>query len=322
MVERLQQLCETFIANRDIIKEEFYWDSQYIIPVCANVFNEKGTVVSRERLQQCKKLLEDSTGVFSEFRSNVKLPVITMLAASQDPAKRMSDTLAIFDIVKRYFRGGSFSVLVSSMLAGMCSVAEAEQRVARGKRIHDMMKKAHPFLTDAEDSVFAALMSFSAKNDEQLFEDMEACYSLLRKITSGSNTAQTVSHVLALYEGAPEEKCARLQALYDMLTKARRKYSRNYEMGILACLALNATDLNEVTAQVAHADNFLDGQRGYTGFGIDKKTRAMHAAMITSCLYQPSDVTATAITSTLAMLAAQYMMMCAVISINTINAAT
>lgn len=316
MVEQLQTFCDLFIRNRDIIKDEFYWDSQYIIPVCACTFTEKGAAVGAERLQQCKKLLEDNTGIFSNFRSEMKLPMVTMLASDSDPAKRLSDTLAIYEILKKYFRGGSYTALISAMISGMTDVQNAEQIAARGKAIHEMMKQAHPFLTDGEDSVFAVLMAFSPKNDQQLFEDMEACYSLLRKFATDSNTAQTLSHVTALFDGTPEEKCARVKELYDILTKMRRKYSKYYELNVLACLALTAPDLNEAAAQVAHADNFLDGQHGYTGFGIDKKTRTMHAAMITSCLYRPSRVAETALTGAIAMIAAQHTAMCAIIAVN------
>lgn len=323
MVEKLQQLCELFIANRDAISEEFRWGNQYIIPVCANIFTQKGAVVSKERLKQCRQLLRDNTSVFSDFRSFAELPVITLLATSADPAKRLSDTLAIFDIVKKYFRGGNFSVLVSAILAEMCTTENAEGYISRGKHIYEMMKQAHPFLTDSEDSVMAVLLAFSTKDDRTLHNDMEACYALLRKITGDSNTAQAVSHVLCMYDGAPEEKCARLQALYDMLTKARRKYSKYHEMNVLAYLAINAPDLNEAVAQIAHADNFLDGQRGYTGLGLDKKTRTMHAAMITSDLYNISEANTTAIAGTLAMIAVQYTaMLCSVAALNTINAAT
>ncbi|MBQ8194842.1 MAG: DUF4003 family protein [Oscillospiraceae bacterium] len=316
MVEQLQMLCENFIRNRDIIKDEFKWDNQYIIPVCACTFTEKGVIINAERLKQCQKLLKENTGVFSDFRSSVELPMITMLAADADPAKRLSDTLAIYDIIKRYFRGGSYTALISAMVSGMTTVQNAEQIAARGKAIHGMMKQAHPFLTDGEDSVFAVLMAFSPKNDQQLFEDMEACYSLLRKIAGDSNSAQRISHVLALYEGAPEEKCARVKALYDMLARSRRKYGKYYELSVLACLAMTAPDLNEAAAQVAHADNFLDRQKGYSGLGIDKKTRTMHAAMLTSCLYQPNRATEAALAGAIARLAAQQTAMCALIATN------
>ena len=316
MVEKLQSLCELFLRNRDIIKDEFRWDNQYIIPVCAVTFTEKGAAVSSERLKECIQLLKDNTGRFSEFRNRVELPMVTMLASSADPAKRLSDTLAIYEILKKYFKGGDFTALTAAIISGMTEVAAAEQLAARGKALFDMMKDAHPFLTDSEDSVFAVLMAFSPKNDQQLFEDMEACYSLLRKFTGDNDTAQTLSHILALYDGTPEEKTARLNRLYDLLAKLRRRYSRYYELGVLACLAQTVPDLDELTAQIAHADNFLDGQRGYTGLGLDKKTRLMHAAMIASCLYPTPNATTVAVTSTLAMVAAQYTAMCALIAIN------
>ncbi len=317
MVEQLQMLCENFIRNRDIIKDEFKWDNQYIIPVCACTFTEKGVIINEERLKQCQKLLKENTSVFSDFRSYAELPMITMLAADADPAKRLSNTLAIYDIIKRYFRGGSYTALISAMVSGMTTVQNAEQIAARGKAIHEMMKQAHPFLTDGEDSVFAVLMAFSPKNDQQLFEDMEACYSLLRKFAGDNNSAQRISHVLALYEGAPEEKCARVKALYDMLAKSRRKYGKYYELSVLACLAMTAPDLNEAAAQIVHADNFLDVQKGYSGLGIDKKTRTMHAAMIASCLYPAPNIQTAAVTGTIAMIAAQYTaMMCTLVAVN------
>ncbi len=319
MTEQLQALCNRFIRNRDTIKEEFYWDSQYIIAVCASSLTEKGVDITQEQLAHCHKLLKEKTGIFSDFRAYTELPITAMVAIDSNPEKRLADTFAIHGVLKKYFRGDSYTALVAAIISEWISVEEAEAIAAKGRAVYDMMRKAHPFLTDGEDSVFAVLMAFSAKEDKLLFEDAEECYSLLRRFAATTDTAQNLAHVLSLFEGAPAEKCSRTRQLYDLIVGKRAKYSKHYELGVLGALAMSVTNLSTVAAEIAEVDTFLDGQKGYSGFTIDKKTRAMHAALIVSCQYIDRSLSANAtaaITGTVAVLAAQQAALCAIIAVN------
>ena len=59
--------------------------------------------------------------------------------------------------------------------------------------------------------------------------------------------------------------------------------------------------------------DFLTEQKGYGFFGLDKKTRLMHAAMIVSCDYVKNDnKDVAAMTGTLAAVAAQQAAVCAI----------
>ncbi len=314
MTEQLQALCERFILNRDILKDEFRWENQLLFPVCASSFCEKDMTADPARLQLAKQLLESRTGFFSNFRSNVKLPMISMMAMDAEPSVRLENTLAIYDILKNYFSGGSYTALIAAIISGMAPVSEADRLAARGKKLYGMMKDAHPFLTGGEDSVFAVLMAFSEKEDQQLFDDMEECYSIARKLASDKNSAQTLSHVLALYDGAPKDKCAKVTALYNALSAKRRKYGKYYELSVLGTLAMAADDTASVIQYMIEVDDFLDGKPGYGTFGIDKKTRLMHAAMLVSTLHKPNTATNAALAGTLTMIAAQQAAMCAIIA--------
>lgn len=314
MTEQLQALCERFILNRDILKDQFRWENQLILPVCASSFCEKDMTADPARLKLAKELLEARTGFFSNFRSNVKLPMISMMAMDDDPSARLENTLAIYDILKKYFSGNSYTALIAAIISGMTTVSDADRLAARGKKLYGMMKDAHPFLTGGEDSVFAVLMAFSEKEDQQLFDDMEECYSLARKLASDKNSAQTLSHVLALYDGTPKDKCAKVTALYNALVSKRRKYSKYYELNVLGTLAMVVPDTAAVVQDMIEIDDFLDGKPGYGALGIDKRTRLMHAAMLVSTIHKPNITTSTALTGTLAMIAAQQAAMCAIIA--------
>ncbi|MBQ8953185.1 MAG: DUF4003 family protein [Clostridia bacterium] len=286
-----------------------------IYPVCANIFCARGLTADRERLEACKALIKEKTGIFSNFPGVVRPPVACMLALRENPSAMMEETLTCYELLKERFWGSSYLALVSFLLADMTEPGEAPEKALRGRTLYDLMKKQHPFLTSSEDSVFAVLMAFSDKTDDELIDDMERCYALLRKRFSSGNALQSVSHVLALASGAAEQKVSRLEALYDTIRDMGGKYGKYHELATLAALSIVTEDAKAVASDMLEVDSFLAQQKGYGLLGIDRKTRMMHAAMIVSDEAMPRNhVNTAALTGTIAVIAAQQAAMCAVIA--------
>ncbi len=314
MKPSLNTICESFITSRDTIKNDFMWDNSYIIHVCAATLTAKGIEADPGKMMVCKKLVNDRTGIFSNFRGNVKLPVITYLAASENPEEKLEQSKKIYEVLKSYFYGNEYLAYVSLVLTDMIDLDRAGEIAARGKRIYDLMKSKHPFLTGGEDSIFAVLLAFSEKSDEQLIDEMERIYTNLNRKFE-SNATQSVSHVLSLTDGDADAKCRRVEFLWDSLKNAGRKYSKYYEVAALAAFALNEFDLSEAVDDILEVDKFLEVQKGYGVFSIDKGTRLMHAVMLVSADYTGCTASSTAaVATTLAMVAAQQAAMCAVIA--------
>ena len=321
MRESLMKRCESFVFNKDVAKSTFKWDSQLIIPVCASVLTDAGVQGDKDTLLKCKKILEEATGVFSNFRGNVKAPMVTMLSVSNAPEDKMAKTVQVYDILKKHFKRTEYLAYVAAVLADMVPVEKAEKYAVRGSNIYELMKQQHPFLTSGEDSVFAVLMAFSDKLDSELVNDMEAAYKLLKEYFRDSNSVQSVSQVFALSEGDTAEKCKRLVELYEALKAADKKYGKYYELAVLASLSLLPVEIDELVKDIAEVDDYLANQKGYGILGIDKKTRLMHAAMIVTSDYsKDSNSKVAAITGTLAMVAAQQAAMCAVIAASAASA--
>ncbi len=316
MRESLKQVCENFVKNREEVKIAFRWDSPYIQAVCASELCGKGIVVDSETLKKCKKIVSERTGLVSNFMGNVKPPVATILATEEEPTKKMNDILEVYGSLKKEFRGTEYLALAAAILNRMVDVAEAEKYAVRGKQIYKMMKKEHPFLTSSEDSVLAILLAFSEKEDGQLIEEMEACYKQCKNVFLDGNAVQTLSHILSLGDTTTEEKCNRVEEIYQGLKKAGKKYGKHYELPMLGSLALLPVEIEAIVEDIVEVDEFLSNQKGYGIMGIDKKTRLMHAAMLVSGDYSQDAITdATAITGTLAMVAAQQAaLMCVVAS--------
>ena len=315
MKEALQALCESFIVNRDTVKRVYKIESDYVYPCCANVFTARGLGADEEMLQECKRIIKSQAGIFSNFRGSIEAPLACMMAAGKEPEQKMALAQEYYGLLKQYFWGSEYLTLVAVLLTDLADRLTVDEKIARGKEIYQRMKKEHPFLTSSEDSVFAVMLAFSQKDNDALIQDMEACYRLLKEKFSSSNCVQTVSHVLAMAEGTPEEKTDRLIRLFDAIRDAGGKYGKYHELATLAALSLQNGDLDEIVRDMLDADEFLSRQKGYGVFGFDRRARMMHAAMIVSDQFAPAGRTdAAALTSALSMIAAQQMAMVAIIA--------
>lgn len=332
MKDTLSRLCERFITNRIIIRQMLKAESSYIYPVCANIFCAGGRDADPERLTACKRLLKEKTGVFSNFRGNLRAPVVCMLAAGTHPEVRMDRALENYKMLRERFHASQYLALAAFLLTDLGAAGSHPEAADRGKYIYNLMKARHPFLTSSEDSVFAVFLAFSEKTDDELIDDMEGCFARLKRFFPSSNCLQSVSHVLCLGPGRPEEKVERLCLLYDAIKENGGKYGKYYELSTLAALSLLEGPVAEIAADVMDADAFLARQKGYGAFGLDRKTRLMHAAMLVSddilarrqlaaaapdTAEQSAAAAAlgsAALTSTLALVVAQQAAMCAVMA--------
>ncbi|MBQ6383298.1 MAG: DUF4003 family protein [Clostridia bacterium] len=312
MKDTLQARCTRFVEARDIIKDTFRWESSYLPPVCANLFCAKDMLPEEEKLRACRELINRNTGIFSSFRGNIRIPLACMLSMEADPEEKFQQAQELYQALKQHFYGSDYLALAAFLLTDYdCT----DERLSRGRRLYKMMKEEHPFLTSSEDSIFAVLMAWSTQSDETLIQDMEACYRILKERFHDSDCVQTMTHILAMEEGDATAKCERVFTLYDAIERNGGKYGKHYELATLAALAMLKTDPEELARGMMEADSFLAEQKGYGFWGVGKKQRLMHAAMIVSDEYVPHDtVDQAALTGTISLIIAQQIAMCAAVA--------
>lgn len=312
----LKSLCNSFIESRDTIKETFFWGSSYIYPVAAAVFVDKRVTADGERLEMCADILKENTGFFSNFRNYVKLPMISMMAVSGNPEDKLKKALAVYDLLKQHFFSSTYLPLASMTISDYIEPVHYEAVARRTRRIYDLMKQEHPFLTSGEDSVFAALLALSNASDEVIVQNTEECFDILKPQFFSSNAVQSLSHVLALCEGDTEMKCNRAMELFYKLKDQGYKYGTGYELATLGVLAMLPADLDTIANDIVQVTEFLGGQRGYGLLGMTKRQRLMHAGLIVTSDYldQNTSMQAAAVSSTISLIIAQQTAMCAAIA--------
>ena len=215
----LDALCRSFIENKETIRDTFPWDSVYLYPVCGAVFTDKRRRADGEQLKYCRDLLRDETGVFSSFRGLVRIAVISLLCAGGEIESRLKRTIQVYDALRKHFFSSQYLPVAAVMIADLVRPEKYDETAARVRHIYDLMKNEHPFLTSGEDSVFAAMLALSPMTDAEIVSETERCFELLKGEFFSSNAVQSLSHVLALGEGTPEEKCRKTMELFHGLRK-------------------------------------------------------------------------------------------------------
>lgn len=322
MREALLEQCESFIENRDIIKSTFRMESSYTYPICAAIITDKGKRADPERLKLCRDILKAQTSAFSNFRGLTKLSLICMMSIDANPEQRLKNAQQAYGQLKSTFAGSQYLCVAAMVISDLVDPGYFKPMAEHTRRIYQLLKSKHPFLTGSEDSIFSALLAVSKKTDERIVDETEQCYQLLKPHFPSGNAVQSLSHVLALCEGRPQEKCEATVSLFQQLKEEGLRYGTDFELPMLGVLAMLPTDREDMIRELHEVDEYLAKQKGYGFFGLGKRQRLMHAAMILTGdhLEHCATTQATLSHSIMALAAAQQAALCAAIAAATVAA--
>ena len=316
MNERTLARCKNLIKNKETMKSAFVWEDGLTHLACAGIFINKEQTANEEMLLQCKDILKRNTGIFSNFKSTAKPMIVAMLAANENPQLLMERGLKVYDLLKEEFMSSVYLPIAAMIIAQYADEARYAELAQRTRRIYKQMRADHPFLTSGEDSTFCALMALLDKPDEVLLGDAEECYKILKNNFFSSNAVQSLSHVLAMCDGEPENKCQKTMELFQKLKEAGHKYGTSYELPTLGVLAMADGNQDEIAAEMAEIDQWLSEQKGFGFFSsISAKQRLMYAGMIAQQDYiNDKMMQSAAVNGVISLIVAQQAAMCAAIT--------
>ena len=316
MNERTLARCKNLIKNKETMKSAFAWEDGLTHLACAGIFINKEQTANEEMLLQCKDILKRNTGIFSNFKSTAKPMIVAMLAANENPQLLMERGLKVYDLLKEEFMSSVYLPIAAMIIAQYADEARYAELAQRTRRIYKQMRADHPFLTSGEDSTFCALMALLDKPDEVLLGDAEECYKILKNNFFSSNAVQSLSHVLAMCDGEPENNCQKTMELFQKLKEAGHKYGTSYELPTLGVLAMADGNQDEIAAEMAEIDQWLSEQKGFGFFSsISAKQRLMYAGMIAQQDYiNDKMMQSAAVNGVISLIVAQQAAMCAAIT--------
>jgi len=293
MDQQIEKKCLSLAENYRILSASNKMEFQEMVLACAGIYLAAGREPDMDRIQECRRLLKSKAGLFSNFRGSDELLVRCKMALSEDPALYFENLEQEYQRIKTFFSGEQ-TVLAAMILAEQ---GGSEAAAEKTKQIYKDMKEAHPWLTSENDLPFAALMAVSGRDAASVYAEAEEIYTLLKgKLKADRDTLQMLSHILAIREGRPAEKCEKLCALSDGLKAAGHSLGRGSRLAILGILADSGLPTEGLVERICETDDFLKQFKPFRGlFGVGKDCRRMFAVqMVHSALSEEDSLGASA----------------------------
>jgi hypothetical protein len=281
MNPELIEKCDLLVKNRDIIRHAIKWENDLMTLAGSSFYVGMGIEANSEKLKESNEILKEKEGIFSEYRGNIKMPLICKMAISENPGKYFEDINTIVDYMKDLkWIDKQYKIMAAITIYDHTEPNEYKRAIDKMSEIYKGMKENHPRLTSGEDLAFAAILAVSDLDTEALLREMEACYELLKEDFFDKNAIQTLSHVLSVNKERANVKCDKVKQIWDLLKEKKHKYSTGYELAVLGTLCMLDISVDKIVEEIIEADDYLKQQKGFGNFSLGKKTRLMFAALM------------------------------------------
>lgn len=288
MNTELIRRCELLVRNRKSIQSAFKWESDSLLLAGSSFYVGLDMEANTEKLKECENILKRKAGIFSEYRGNLKMPILCKMAIAPNPEQYFEE----IDSIVKQMKGLKWIDIRYKVLAAMTfhdylGMNQVSAAINKMVALYQSMKKNHPWLTSGEDIPFAAILSVSGMDIEILNTEMEKCYRELLNDFHDKNAVQSLSHILAINSEDTMTKCYVVEEIFSLLKKKKHKYGEGYELVVLGTLSLLDISVEKIVEDIIEADDYLKNQKGFGNFSMGEKMRRMYAALMVMDTYMP-----------------------------------
>ncbi len=283
MRRSLMALCDIFMENKAVLKNTFKWHDAELYSACAAIFIDQRKIADKEKLLEMKTLLKSRFGIFSDYRGNAEMAILSYLSILDDPKDALKRTEKLYQAMKKQFRWSSNLTLPCLILTNIMPIRKYVSTAKTAREIYDCMNKKHPVLTTSSDAMFCVLMTMLNDPPLIMVEHAEELYQKLvaLRVFPSKDAVQSLANLLLFVDGDPDEKVKRVYRIHQSLREEGRKYDDWHGLPTIGVLAMLPEEIDDLVKEVYEVDAYLAEQKEYKGiFGISKGTRLVDAAML------------------------------------------
>lgn len=284
MDEKLQKLCDEFVAGKNAFKKKYWSESSVQAAATSMIMVTHGKTFDPEKFDDAYKVLKKNFGVFSNFRDNMRVFSAANISLADNMDKKAIDVKEVYDcLTKKFsqFLHGQYLPMASFCIVENSESKDYESIAARCREVYDIISKNHPVLTSSSDIPLIALIALSGLSDEEINERTEKSYNLLKeKMRWNKEGVQQLSFIQTVLGGDTEAMCDKVIKIKECMKKNKTTFGYSYEAPILAILATVDMDPEEIAQNVSEVDAYLKKQKKMNFFYIDTQQRRMFASVL------------------------------------------
>lgn len=285
----ITEKCDLLVNNRTAIAKKFSGENNLMCIAAGVIYTMADENVDIEKMAECRKLLKEQAGFFSELRKMAELIILSKMTLSEDPKKYVSDLKSVYDKVKNAkFKDSPYLVLACVIICDLGVSDDCDKIIEKAKEIMDRMEKEHPILTSKSDFSFIMFLALSYKDVDTILKDMEEGYDYLKntyKLNVTGNAMQGLCELLAVTYGEMQSKCDRVVRIYKTFKNHKSAYGSDAEFSTLGILADIDESPEKLVDEIIEAADYLKEQSGFTDKVSDRKQRLMYATLLVADVY-------------------------------------
>ncbi|WP_252313126.1 DUF4003 family protein [Sinobaca sp. H24] len=204
MENKLMDKLEMYEKYYSTLKQELKWQvvDARVLMLISSMYVVRKKELDVERFKEIAEYVKKKKGVFSALNSaQVYVGAATLDIRFDNPEEKYHEWMEVYDqLVDSSFQRGSFTYISALLVLDLKKEADSREDLIKGaKRVFDLMKKDHMFLTSSSDYPIAVLLAASPLEEAPLMAKIEELYGNLNdKGFKKSNELQMLSHILAL----------------------------------------------------------------------------------------------------------------------------
>lgn len=262
---------DLFSANVQSMKGKFISQSILLKRLAALLYAVEGRAIDLEAIQMSFELIKGKTHLFSSFRGNSAMTIATALSLHSDPHKQLTETLAVYEMLKaQNFWASDYLVVAAYQIADNTTNNKYAETIERTKAFYEGMKAQHYFITGQDDYIFAAMLGLSDLEIDSGLRRMERMYGAFKPVFRTGSGVQALTQVLAL-SGEDKDVEACVFNLSDRFRQRGMRLDRLYTLPSLGILALLPVDVDTLVGDVIEAFEALRAQKGFGPWTLTKQ---------------------------------------------------
>lgn len=288
MDEVLRTTCESFIRNRDALRESFRYEGMAMHLMGAAVMSSADDKIEVADYKKCEEFLDSKTGVFSPLRGLLKMPMVINLALSSDRDDYYERVQNVYeDIIESRNSKDERLLLAAMIIASSTKNPDViSDLIETADRIYNKTDAAGRLFSDMSAYVTAAGVAVSGVRDVMAYsEELELCKEELAEPSGIGVVPEELCMLLAADEGDAKDKCDRVKEISAALGAKKIGLGSGSAAAMLAALSSLDMTPDEIAEKVSEADKFLKEQKGFGFMGTGAATRHMYAAMLVCIAY-------------------------------------
>ena len=282
MDQKLQERCNLQIENEQIVRKAGVLQFEELSKMGALFFTAKGRTADREKIKQCRDILKQKTGIFSNFRGNLEFAIRVRMSLEANPEAYIDSIISIYNKLKEgMILPGEILTMTAMTIYEQSNGQNVDQIISETREAYARIKQAHKFLTDEKDMSFVALMVMSGKDVDKTIDEVEEIYLLLKeKNRLHPDAVQAAALILSMSNKPTEQKVEDFAELYEALRADKHGTSKGKAMSIYAAFADLDVPRDVVLQELSEVDDWLKRHKGYGLLSTSGDVRRVMAATL------------------------------------------